>query len=60
VGGGGGGHVAFGQKILDEKSKCETVRYRGATASSFAAKVRGEVFALFHAVAVKHRSNISN
>jgi hypothetical protein len=35
------------------KRKCETVRCPDATASSFVAKVPGEVFAHFHAVAVK-------
>jgi hypothetical protein len=33
--------------------KCETVRCRDATASSFVAKVRGKVFSHFQAVAVK-------
>jgi hypothetical protein len=43
-------HVVFGHKFPCEKSMCETVRCRDATASSFVAKVRGEVFAHFHAV----------
>jgi hypothetical protein len=38
-------HVGFGQKIPGCKVKCETVRCRDATASSFVAKVRDEVFA---------------
>jgi hypothetical protein len=37
-------HVAFGQKFPGEK-KCETVRCRDATTSSFVAKVQNEVFA---------------
>jgi hypothetical protein len=48
-------HVVLGQKCPDEKS-CETMRSPDATASSFVAKVRGEVFAHFHAVAVKRHS----
>jgi hypothetical protein len=36
------------------------VNCRDATASSFVAKVRGEVFAHFHAVAVKHHSSMQN
>jgi hypothetical protein len=42
------------------KRKCETVRCRDATASSIAAKVRGEVFAYFHTVAVKCHSSMQN
>jgi hypothetical protein len=40
------------------KRKHETVRCRDATASSFVAKVRGEVFAHFQAVAVKPHSSM--
>jgi hypothetical protein len=40
------------KKIAWRKRKCETVRCRAATASSLVAKVRGEVFAYFYAVAV--------
>jgi hypothetical protein len=41
--------------------KRETVRHSDATASSFiVAKVRGEVFAHFHAAAVKHQSSLRN
>jgi hypothetical protein len=36
------------------------VRWRDATASSFAAKVRGEVFTRFHAVAVKRHGSMRN
>jgi hypothetical protein len=42
------------------KRKCETLCCHGATASSFVAKVRGEVFSYFHAVAVKHDSSMQN
>jgi hypothetical protein len=42
------------------KRKCETVRCRDATASSFVTKVRGEVFAHFHAFVTKRNSNIWN
>jgi hypothetical protein len=41
------------------KSKCETVRCSTATAASyFVAKVRSEVFAHFHALAITHHSSI--
>jgi hypothetical protein len=53
-------HVVFGKKFTGEKRKCETVRCHFATASSFAAKVRDEVFAHFHAVAVKYHSSMRN
>jgi hypothetical protein len=43
----------FVKKFRYEKRKCETVHCHNARARSFAAKVRGEVFAYFHAVAVK-------
>jgi hypothetical protein len=46
-------HVFVKKKIHWCKTKCETVRCRGATACSFVAEVRGEVFAHLHAVAVK-------
>jgi hypothetical protein len=36
------------------------VRCRDATASSFIAKVRGEVFEYFHAVAVKRNNSMRN
>jgi hypothetical protein len=36
------------------------VRCRNATASSFVAKFRGDVFAHFHAVAVKRHSSMRN
>jgi hypothetical protein len=53
-------HVVFCQKFPCEKRMCETVRCRDATASSFVAKVRGEVFAHFHAFAVKLHSSMRN
>jgi hypothetical protein len=40
--------------------KRETVSCRDATASSSIGKVRGEVFAHFHAVTVKRHSNMRN
>jgi hypothetical protein len=42
------------------KRKCEAVRCRDVTASSFVAKVLGEVFAHFHSVAVKRHSSMRN
>jgi hypothetical protein len=54
-----GCHVGFGKEFPGEKRKCETVRC-DAAASSFVAKVRGEFFAHFHAVAVKSRSSMRN
>jgi hypothetical protein len=53
-------HVVFLKKNPWLKRKCETVRCRDATASSFVAKVRGEVFAHFHAVAVKRHNSMRN
>jgi hypothetical protein len=38
--------------------KCETVRCRDATASSFVAKFRAEVLVHFHAVAVNRHSSM--
>jgi hypothetical protein len=40
--------------------KCDAVHCHDATASSYVAKVRGEVFTHFHAVAVKLCSNMQN
>jgi hypothetical protein len=46
----------YGHDVLVKNSlvkrRCETVRCHDSTASSFVAKVRGEVFAHFHTVAV--------
>jgi hypothetical protein len=42
------------------KRKREMVHYSDARMSSFAAKVRGEVFANFHAVTVKRHSSMRN
>jgi hypothetical protein len=50
--GWGDSNVVFVQKFPGEKES-ETVRRSEATASSFVAKVRGEVFAHFQAVTVK-------
>jgi hypothetical protein len=41
------------KRIPGGKKKCQTMRCRDATASSFVAKVLSEVFAHFHAVALK-------
>jgi hypothetical protein len=49
---------SFWLQILLWKGKRKTVRCRAATASSSVAKVRGEVFAHFQAVAVKRHSSI--
>jgi hypothetical protein len=58
---GDGSHVVFSSKnSLMSKSKYETVHCRDATASSFIAEVRGEVFARFHAVALKRHSSMRN
>jgi hypothetical protein len=40
--------------------KCESVRCRDATVSSFIAEVHGEVFSIFYAVAVKRHSSVHN
>jgi hypothetical protein len=50
--------MLFWSKISWGKRKCETVRCRDATASSFVA--RGEVFEHFHRLAVKHHSSMRN
>jgi hypothetical protein len=42
------------------RKKCETVSCHAATANYFVAKVRGEVFAQFHAVAVKRQISMRN
>jgi hypothetical protein len=42
------------------KKKYETVCCHDATASSFVAKVRGEVFSHFHADAIKGHNNVQN
>jgi hypothetical protein len=56
---GDGSHVGSVKKSL-VKRKRETVRCRDATASSFVAKGRGEVFAYFHAVTVEVHSSMWN
>jgi hypothetical protein len=53
----GDGSLVILVKDSQIKEKCGTPRCRDATGSSFVAKVRGEVFAHVHAVAVRrHRS----
>jgi hypothetical protein len=51
--GGGRQSLCFWSEIPWQERKCETVRCRDATASSFVAKVRGEVFAHFYAFSIK-------
>jgi hypothetical protein len=53
-------HVDFGKKKSLVKSKCETVRCRDLTLSSFVAKVRGEVFEHYHAVPVNLHGTMRN
>jgi hypothetical protein len=50
----------FWSKIPWLKRKCTTVRCRNAAASSFVFKVRAEVFARIHAVAIKRHSSMRN
>jgi hypothetical protein len=57
---GEGRHVSFGKKKSLVKKTCEVVRCRDATASSFVAKVRGEVFAHFHVFAIERHSSMRN
>jgi hypothetical protein len=49
-----------GLKIFWWKTKCETMRRRKVTASSFVANIRGEVFAHFQAVIIKRHSSMRN
>jgi hypothetical protein len=42
------------------KRKCEAVRCRDARASSFVAKIQGEVFSHFQAVAVNCQNSMRN
>jgi hypothetical protein len=58
--GGGQQSCSFWSKMLWQRRKCETVRCRDASAGSFFAKARGEVFPHFHAVAVKRHSSMRN
>jgi hypothetical protein len=54
-------HVVFGLKFIASCGrKCETVCCRDATASLFVAKFRDEMFAHFHAVAIKRHSSMLN
>jgi hypothetical protein len=53
---GDGSHVVSGQKFPGERNQCEAVHYNDATASFSLARVRGEVLAHFHVVAVTHHS----
>jgi hypothetical protein len=46
-------NAGFGSKFAGEKGKSEMMRYHDATASSFVAKVPGDVFTNFHLVAIK-------
>jgi hypothetical protein len=47
-------------KIPWRKRKCEMVHCHDARASSYGAKVWGEVFAHFHTVAVKRHRSMQN
>jgi hypothetical protein len=53
-------HVVFGQKFHGERKKFEMVCSHDATASSFVAKVQGEVIAHFHSMGIKHHSSMQN
>jgi hypothetical protein len=46
--------------LITRKRKCERTRRREETGSCFVAKVRVEVFAHFHAIALKRHSSIRN
>jgi hypothetical protein len=48
------------KKIQWWKRKCEMVHCHDTTASYFFAKVRGEVFAHFHAVSINRHSSMQN
>jgi hypothetical protein len=50
----------LGTEIPWWNRKCETMHCHDATASSFAAKVRGKVFSHYHAVAVKRHNSMQN
>jgi hypothetical protein len=56
---GDNSRVIFGKKFPGEKRIVETV-HCDATASSFVAKVWGEVFAHFHSVTVKRQSSMQH
>jgi hypothetical protein len=58
--GGGWQSCCFWPNILGEKRKCVVVRCCNATASSFVARILGEVFAYLHAVAIKHHNSMRN
>jgi hypothetical protein len=54
-----GGVILFVVKnSLLKKRNCEVVRFLDATASSFVATVRGEIFAYFHEVATKRHNSV--
>jgi hypothetical protein len=57
---GDDGHMFLVKHSLVKKEKCETVRCRDATISPFVITIRGEVFAHFHAVAIKRHSIMRN
>jgi hypothetical protein len=54
------GDIVFGKKFPGEKRKCEILRCGDVSASSFVVKLWGQVFAHFHAVALKRHSNMRN
>jgi hypothetical protein len=53
-------NIVFGQEFPGGKKKRETVRCHHATDSSLVAKIRVEVFAHFHTVAVRHHNSMWN
>jgi hypothetical protein len=58
--GGGWQPFCFSPESAGWGRKCETGRCHGKAAGSVLAKVRGDVFAHFHAVAAKRRSRTRN
>jgi hypothetical protein len=55
-------HVVFDKKnsLLKKEKECETVRCHAATASSYVAEVRSEVFAHFRAVSINCDNKMQN
>jgi hypothetical protein len=58
--GGGMTVMLFLVKKFPGEKEVETLHCRDARKSSFVSKVRGEVFAHFHAVTVKRHSSMRN
>jgi hypothetical protein len=53
-------HLVFRQKLLGDDGSLRKGRCHGEAARSVLVKVRGDVFARFHAVAAKRRSRTRN